>query len=180
MLLLLPYTVLVVNAFRRATELLSHLQPGAAMVVLGWSMGGAVAIEGCGRIIQPCPSIGLVDSSLDFTKLPSVAGIITLASQASGVYKIGNGRGRMNSVRASLALLGEYATVPIVCVVGTADTCVNPNQTDLVADWWAAKLGCRVTKIVEQGDDHGCSSAAVHVPKHVLSMLSGSRGRPNR
>ena len=158
-------------------ELLSCLQPGAAMVALGWSMGGAAAIEGCGRIMQPCPSMELADSSVAAADLPSVAGVIVLASQASGLLKIGNGRGRMNSVRASLELLGACAT-PLVCVVGTADTCINPNQTDLVADWWGKKLGCNVTKIVEEGDDHGVSSAAVHVPKHVLKMLSGSRGRP--
>ena len=60
----------------------------------------------------------------------------------------------------------------MVGIVGTADTCVNPNQTDLVADWWAAKLGCQVTKIVEDGDDHGVSSAVVHVPRHVCRLLN--------
>lgn len=169
--------LLVVNAFRRATELLSQLQPGAKMVALGWSMGGAAAIEGCGRIMQPCPSVEFVDSPVVAADLPSVAGVITLASQASGLYKIGNGRGRMNSVRANLAVLGERASTPLVCVVGTADTCVNPNQTDLVADWWAAKLGCKVTKIVEEGDDHGVNSAFLHVTKHVLRMLSVSLSR---
>ena len=143
------------------------------MVALGWSMGGAVAIEGCGRLIRPCPSMELLPGApWDAAQLPSVAGVITLASQACGLHKIGNGRGRMNSVRTSLALLGEHAHTPFVAVVGTADTCVNPNQTDLVATWWAAKLGCRVTKIVEEGDDHGVSSAAAHVPRHVLRMLS--------
>ena len=141
------------------------------MVALGWSMGGAVAIEGCGRIMQPCLSAELVDSAVVAADLPSVAGVITLASQASGLHKIGNGRGRTNSVRANLTLLGN-ANTPLVCVVGTADNCINPNQTDLVADWWGTRLGCKVTKVVEEGDDHGVSSAAVHVPEHVLRMLS--------
>ena len=138
-------------------------------------MGGAAAIEGCGRIIQPCLSVELVDSPVVAADLPTVAGIITLASQASGLHKVGNGRGRTNSVRANLNLLGN-ANTPLVCVVGTADNCVNPNQTELVADWWGAKLGCKVTKIVEEGDDHGVRSAAVHVPEHVLRMLSDSPG----
>ena len=157
-----------VNAFRRATELLALLQPSTPLVALGWSMGGAAAIEGCGRLVNPCPS---TPPEIRLA-LPRVAGIVTLASQASGLHKVGNGRGRTNSVRANLAILGggERST-PVVCVVGSEDTCVNPNQTDLVADWWAKKLGCRVTKIVEPGDDHGVGSAAVHVPAHVLRML---------
>ena len=38
------------------------------------------------------------------------------------MLKVGNGRGRLNSVRANLQLMG-VAKVPLLCIVGTDDTC---------------------------------------------------------
>ena len=41
------------------------------------------------------------------------------------MLKVGNGRGRLNSVRANLQLMG-VAKVPLLCIVGTDDTCEQP------------------------------------------------------
>jgi hypothetical protein len=65
--------------------------------------------------------------------------VITLGTQAAGVYKLGNGRGCFNSVRVAMEMLGEYA-VPLVAMHGTADKCVNPSQSDLIAGVQAACL----------------------------------------
>ena len=42
------------------------------------------------------------------------------------MLKVGNGRGRLNSVRANLQLMG-VAKVPLLCIVGTDDTCEQPR-----------------------------------------------------
>jgi hypothetical protein len=145
-----------VLAVREAAALLSALQPDAGVVLLGWSLGGAASIEAAGRLLT------------SGEKLPRVRGVITLASQAAGLLKVGNGRGRINSVRFALRVLGE-ANVPLLCMHGTADECVRPNQTDLIAEWWACKP-CVVKKPLV-GDDHGVAAALPHVLDSVATML---------
>ena len=85
------------------------------------------------------------------------------------MLKVGNGRGRLNSVRANLQLMG-VAKVPLLCIVGTDDTCVNPNQTDLIVDYWAEKECSK--KVVLRGEDHGLGAAMEHVRPAIHRMLA--------
>ena len=105
------------------------------------------------------------------------------------MLKVGNGRGRLNSVRANLQLMG-VAKVPLLCIVGTDDTCeqplasclsllasltrwgtgVNPNQVELIVDYWAEKECSK--KVVLRGEDHGLGSAMEHVRPAIHRMLA--------
>ena len=156
-----------VLAAREASALLTVLQPGTPLVLVGWSLGGAACLEAAGRLLTT--PLDAVDAETSRAAVrPRVCGVITLASQAAGLLKLGNARGRINSVRASCRLLG-YANTPIVCLHGALDDCVRPNQTELIADWWACPDN--VTKVVLPADDHGVASCMSHIRSALDTML---------
>ena len=49
-------------------------------------------------------------------------------------------------------------------------TGVNPNQTDLIVDYWAEKECSK--KVVLRGEDHGLGSAMEHVRPAIHRMLA--------
>ena len=108
-----------INAVRYCVELLRQLAPSrdAAearssenLVVVGWSMGGAVAIEAAARLL----------SSANQQSGVNIKGVVTLAAQAAGLLHVGNRSGCMNSLKSALAVLGE-AEVPLVAIHGACD-----------------------------------------------------------
>ena len=192
-----------VNAVRDAVSGLllpgTLLPASTPLVLLGWSMGGAAALEAASRLLarqpRPVTQQSAVPSGADGRRAvvasepepegaaaaagrttvaagPQLGGVLTLASQAAGLYKVGNGRGRLNSVRLSVQALGA-AGVQVICAHGTSDRCVNCNQTSLIVDHWAkvAKAAGVCEKFELQGEDHGCPSALRHCTAQLEKLL---------
>jgi hypothetical protein len=178
-----------INALRECMQLLQQLVPatepaegsssgdggGGGVVLLGWSMGGAAVIEAAARLSSvPSP---LPMAAAGAAELPElhVAGIITLASQAAGLLKLGNSHGRVSSLRTALRILARQAedqgkAIPIVAMHGSRDACVRPDCTEKIADLWSAEGQTR--KVVLEGDDHAVRSAFERVMETVDEMLA--------
>ena len=178
-------------------QLLQQLVPGLpetsscssnGVMLLGWSMGGAAVIEAAARL-NSFPSAGRQVEAL------RLVGIITLASQAAGLLKLGNAHGRVSSLHTALRILacarghedasasnaagentrgggGGYAGIPIVAMHGTHDACVRPDCTDKIAALWSAPGQTR--KVVLDDDDHAVQSAFERVIEVVDEMLPRS------
>ena len=166
------------------------------VVLLGWSMGGAAVIEAGARLSSSLSSLGAAadptaGAAWGQPQPLRLAGIITLASQAAGLLRLGNAHGRVSSLHTALRILasaarrdaakassaaedstrGGYgcAGIPIVAMHGTRDVCVRPDCTDKIASLWSAPGQAR--KVVLDGDDHAVPSAFRHVIDVVDEML---------
>jgi hypothetical protein len=148
-----------VNAVRACVELIEGLAGPTDLVLLGWSMGGAAVIEAAARLLAAPPRVAL-------------KGVVTLASQSAGLFKMGNRHGRVNSLQLALRVLGA-AGVPLCCLHGSEDVCVHPSSTDKIADQWAAECfaGGLVRKVVLAGDAHGVASALARGEIIISTML---------
>jgi hypothetical protein len=125
-------------------------------------ISGAGAIEAGARLVTPAWS----EPAVTRAAVPPLFGVITLASQAAGVYVLGQ-KGGLNSVQVSLRLLGA-AGVPVVVMHGTVDKYVKNFQAQSLYNWARPD---KVTMEHLDGDCHPCPSALRRVQEHLRRLL---------
>ena len=72
-------------------------------MLLDWSMGGAAVIEAAARLVSPALLPGTVGAAQ--AGPAALRGVITLASQAAGLYR-----------QTYIAIVIIYSIVPLPCV----------------------------------------------------------------